>query len=512
MTQEAGGGTVARGMYHLFLGNTTSTLLMAITSIFIARFLGPDRYGLYSIAILPVSYLMVISGLGISTAATRFPAKYIGEGNEKEASSFVLSMTAFQGIIAVLLAILTLPLSSAVASFLNRPALASLIPLVLAGFVGQALYTTVTAGYQGLGRMDRSASLQVILAASKLVISVSLVLAGLAVTGALIGYSSSYVLTGVVGVAAVVAMCRRLRLGRFYADVKVAMHYAFPLYAGSLIGGFLGPIQGTLLAHFTTNVNIGGYGAASNISTLITLFVYPIGTALFPLFSRLADDRAVLAATYKTTVKYATLFVAPVTMLLMALCVPVSQAVYGRAYAFSATYLLLVVSPNLFVGFGWISQGALLNAMGRTRKTLIVGIVSSAASFAASFALVVPFGVYGVILAGMAGSITSLIVAWWMISGELGTNVEVSDVFRIYLASAGAALLVFPVTYLPLHPILVTLLGGVAYLLLFFPLLSVFKAVTREEVTALQGYFGKTGPFLLFLRFAVRYYDLFARD
>jgi hypothetical protein len=57
----------------------------------------------------------------------------------------------------------------------------------------------------------------------------------------------------------------------------------------------------------------------------------------------------------------------------------------------------------------------------------------------------------------------------------------------------------------------VTLLGGAAYLLLFFPLLSVFKAMTKEEVAALEGYFGNTGPFLPFLRFAVRYYDLFAR-
>jgi O-antigen/teichoic acid export membrane protein len=89
---------------------------------------------------------MVIGGLGISTAATRFPAKYQGEGKGGEAVSFVCSMTAFQGIVAITLAAATVPLSLAIADFLNRPELAPLIPLVAISFVGQALYAVVTSG------------------------------------------------------------------------------------------------------------------------------------------------------------------------------------------------------------------------------------------------------------------------------------------------------------------------------------------------------------------------------
>lgn len=508
MKAEEGGGTVAKGMYHLFLGNTTATFFLAITSIFVGRLLGPDLYGLYVIAIIPASYLIVVAGLGLPSAATRFAAKYQGEGKAGEAASFLYSITAFQGMVAVILAAATVPLSLAIANFLSRPELAPLIPLIAICFLGESLYNVATSGFQGLGRMDRSAFLQVLNAIVKLSASISLVLAGFAVTGALVGFTLSYIVAGLIGALALVAFSHRPMLSRFASDVGVALRYSLPLYAGSLISGFLGPIQGTLLAHFTTNTNIGGYGAAANISTVIALFSYPIATALFPLFSRLGDDRRLLAITYRTTTKYSTLFVAPVTMLLMALCVPVSQAVYGTAYTFSAIYLLLSIAPNLLVGFGSFSQGPLLLALGRTRKVFWAVILGAVASLGLSIALVMPFGVIGILMAGAVGGATTLVVAWTFISRELGANARVSDVTRIYVSSAVTAVVTFFVSYLPLHPILVTILGGAVYLLLFIPTLAATRALTNDDLVSLETYFGKTGPFALLLRFGIRYYRL----
>ncbi|HVP24246.1 MAG TPA: oligosaccharide flippase family protein [Conexivisphaerales archaeon] len=512
MKESEEGTTVTKGMYHLFLGNTTATFLMAVTAILVTRLLGPEKYGLYVIAILPTSYLIVIAGLGISGAVTRFTAKYIGEGRVDDAKSFLLSMTTLQGLVAIALALLAIPMSGMIARFLSRPELAPLIPLVTLGFVGQSLYNVVTSGYQGLGRMDRSATLQVLLAVLKLALSAGLVLAGYAVTGALVGYSFSYAVAGLVGVAAVVALTRRFPLGRLRDDVKVALPYSLPLYLATLLGGFIGPIQGTLLAYFTTNRNIGGYGAANNISTFISLVAYPISTALFPLFSRLSDDRQLLGKTYRNSVKFSTLFVVPVTLVLMALSIPVSQAIYGSAYTFSAIYLFLGVSPNLFVGFGNLSQGPLLNGLGKTRKVLLATIVGSAVSLGSSVALVAPFGVIGIIAAGMAGSAAALVASWVMVSKELGDNARLSEVARIYVAAAVAAIAVVPISWLSLHPIVVTLLGCVAYLILFVPLLAVTKSLTDEDLAVLQTYFKGTGPFVSLLRLGIKYYGFFRRS
>ena len=60
------------GMYQLFLGNGLSTGLLAISSIIVARLLGPANYGLYSIALILPSFVVLIGQFGLGAAATRF--------------------------------------------------------------------------------------------------------------------------------------------------------------------------------------------------------------------------------------------------------------------------------------------------------------------------------------------------------------------------------------------------------------------------------------------------------
>lgn len=62
----------ARGSFFLFVGKTSSTVIMAIASILVARLLGPENYGLYVIAMIPSSFLIAFSDFGISSALTSF--------------------------------------------------------------------------------------------------------------------------------------------------------------------------------------------------------------------------------------------------------------------------------------------------------------------------------------------------------------------------------------------------------------------------------------------------------
>jgi hypothetical protein len=96
-----------------------------------------------------------------------------------------------------------------------------------------------------------------------------------------------------------------------------------------------------------------------------------------------------------------------------------------------------------------------------------------------------------------------LVVAGFAVTGALIG-------YSLSYVVAGAAGAVFPVSCLPLHPILLTLLGGAAYLLLFVPILAVAKALSSDDLASLETYFGGTGPFALLLRLGIRYYSLLA--
>jgi O-antigen/teichoic acid export membrane protein len=126
--QESAAASAVRGMYHLFLGNTTYTVLLAITAIIVGRVLGPDRYGLYTIALILPPFAFLAGKFGLDSAATRYAARLRSEGLEKEAVSFAYATTIVELAISLVIFLPLVWLSGAVSSqVLNRPELGSVV-------------------------------------------------------------------------------------------------------------------------------------------------------------------------------------------------------------------------------------------------------------------------------------------------------------------------------------------------------------------------------------------------
>ncbi|MEM3803965.1 MAG: oligosaccharide flippase family protein, partial [Conexivisphaerales archaeon] len=365
-------GTVdhpARGAYHLFVGNFSYTFLVAIASIVIARLLGPSDYGLYSLALVVPGYLYTAVQLGFNQAAVYYPARYRASGFTDKAYEFIYSVTLFQLLVAAVAIALLIPLTNQIPKLLlDRPELSAIIPFALITVLGHVSYYTVSAGMQGLNRMNWSALLQVLLAVVKLVASVGLVLLGFGVLGAVVGNAAAFILSGFIGLLTIVVYYRKVFPRNFFAHVKTALTYSIPLYIAALVSGLVGPIQNTFLAIFVINQEIGGFSSAGNLGALITLFVYPIATVLFPLFSSISDDRQKLLDLYRLSIRYSTLIIVPITLFLLVAATPIASAVYGRAYSFSGNYLRVMILPNLLVGFGSIVQASLLNSVMKNRS------------------------------------------------------------------------------------------------------------------------------------------------
>ena len=73
----------ARGGFFLFTGNASSLAILAIGSIILARLLGPENYGLFSLSLVVPSILVGFLDLGVRSALVRFSAKFRAEGKQK---------------------------------------------------------------------------------------------------------------------------------------------------------------------------------------------------------------------------------------------------------------------------------------------------------------------------------------------------------------------------------------------------------------------------------------------
>jgi O-antigen/teichoic acid export membrane protein len=76
--------TAVEGGFYVFTGNALSTVVLVVASITIARLLGASNYGLYSVALIPSSFMLLFTDFGVNQALVRFLAKLKSEGKEDE--------------------------------------------------------------------------------------------------------------------------------------------------------------------------------------------------------------------------------------------------------------------------------------------------------------------------------------------------------------------------------------------------------------------------------------------
>jgi len=92
----------AQGSIVLLAGNLTATIGQTVASILIARLLGPDNYGSYSLAFVIPSIFQLFTSFGVNTAVTRFVAYHVSRNEDVEAKRFAesaLLLTFLSGVV-----------------------------------------------------------------------------------------------------------------------------------------------------------------------------------------------------------------------------------------------------------------------------------------------------------------------------------------------------------------------------------------------------------------------------
>ena len=86
----------AKGSFHLLWGLVISTVISSIATIFIARLLGSDQYGLYGIVLIGPNLIGVFRDWGINSAMIRYTAQYRSEERISEVKNILISGIIFE--------------------------------------------------------------------------------------------------------------------------------------------------------------------------------------------------------------------------------------------------------------------------------------------------------------------------------------------------------------------------------------------------------------------------------
>ncbi|NLD65557.1 MAG: oligosaccharide flippase family protein, partial [Crenarchaeota archaeon] len=192
----------AKGSFDLLWGLIVSTVISAVGTIFIARLLGSDEYGLYTVVLTVPAIIGIFRDWGVNSAIIKFTAQFRAEGRTNEIRSIFLTGLIFEVSVGLVLTIVSFFLADFLAvSVLNRPTIAPLIQIASLSILAAGLINAATAIFTGYERMKLNSIMLIIQGIIKTTTIIGLVILGLASTGATIGYTVSLIIAGIIGLA-----------------------------------------------------------------------------------------------------------------------------------------------------------------------------------------------------------------------------------------------------------------------------------------------------------------------
>ncbi|MEM2168103.1 MAG: oligosaccharide flippase family protein [Candidatus Bathyarchaeia archaeon] len=479
-----------RGGFFLFAGNASQLVVLAIASIVIARLLGPEDYGLYSLSLVVPSILAGLVDFGIGPALIRFLAKFRSEGETWSVASTLKLGFLFKLAAGVLMSLICLLLSDAIATYaLNRPGIGLFIRLTSLLILFSSIVEILGSSFIGLDRMENYAFMANIQAFAKLLISPLLIILGFSVLGALTGHVVSYFIAGLMGGVILIKYYRGLNRssdGPSLINLKVMMGYGLPLYASALLGLLLAQYQALILAFFASNAEIGNFNVASGLSSTVNVLIFPL-TALFPAFSKLNVNGDELRRAFTLSVKYSALLVIPAAIALSILSKDLVYVLYGHSYGLAPLFLSLYALTFLYVGFGSAVFTHLLSGIGRTSVVLKLNLINLLTFSPMAPVFTRAYGVPGLIVALLISNAFPLTYALHFAIKRLKLSIDFKASLRIYSASLLSALPLLTLLHtLPLNHVLNLFIGGSLFLLAYLTLAPLLGAITSSDLENLR--------------------------
>ncbi|MDW8049443.1 MAG: flippase, partial [Nitrososphaerota archaeon] len=489
--------TSARGGFSLFIGQFLTNVLLAVASIIIARLLGPESLGTYSLSFTFPTLLITITSLGIDSALVMFTARFKGEGRNKLAREYVKAGFIFRLLMGAAGMLVCLAISDIFAeAILQRPELATMIKIASIWILIMAIYNSAQSILIGLEEMGKSALMPFLGATCKTLISPFLIILGLGVTGAVIGHILSYgIATAAGSIILLATVTKRMGDRTAYEGetpsiiIRNMIAYSLPLYVLSLVSIIVSQFQLIILANFVPDVEIGNYTVAMNLSALITVLTFPISTTLFPAFSKLSADRdgEEIKSLFKLSTKYSSLVIIPVSTAVIILAREIVLIFYGEGYSLAPPYLALYAITFLYAGLGSLAISNFFNGIGETRITLATGILNAGVLIPSAYLLTKHYGVSGLIIAIIISGIASLAYGLLTAHRKFKVAPDIKNSLHIYATSALSTIPLIAFLHTsPFNILINTIIGTSIYLAAYLTFLPLLKAINSKDIENLK--------------------------
>jgi len=339
---------VAKGTFWSFLAQIISYSTGFIMSVFFARWLEPENYGLIPLTMTIVTVFGIFSDFGVNASSSKYISEYrakdIGLIKSIIKDGFILKL-----IFSFTVSIICFFFSKIIAEFMHMMRLQLLLQIssVMIFFISfLGFFNAIFQGFQRLKFTTLTSFSQNVI---KLIISLGFVYLGYGIIGAIIGYTISFIITALLTLIIIfLKFYNTLPVSNSNKSIrKEILKYSIPLVIVSASNFIYMSSDFLMLGYFTTSSEVGFYNIARKIIELILLPCMALQISLTPMIANLyakgdIESNESAGRLFIYSIKYSLLLMIPATFGLIILAKPLILFLFGEEYIATATLLSLL--------------------------------------------------------------------------------------------------------------------------------------------------------------------------
>jgi O-antigen/teichoic acid export membrane protein len=458
---------IAKNTTVLLLAQIIGYLLALFYTIYTARFLGVEGFGVLSFALAFAGIFSILTDLGLSALTVREVARDLSLASKFVGNTAVLKI----GLSIVTMLILVFLVN--ITGYPQQNAM--VIYFITLSFIMNSFGGIFTSVFQAFEKMEYQSVGQII---NNLMMFGGILLA-IYLNFDVVGFAMIYFIASLISlIYSIIVSCWKFVIPKIEIDTvfwKKILKQSLPIAVAGIFSLIAFRIDMVMLEIMKGSVAVGWYSASYRLMEALIFIPSMYTIAIYPLLSKYhISSRASLESSFRKSFKYLIIIALPIAAATTLLATDIILLVYKTSYMESiiALQILIWALPLIFISY---VQGSTIVSINKQHETVKVTFITMILNIMLNLFLIPKIGYVGAAITTVITELVLFLFYYYIVSQHI-RNI---NALRILAKPLLATLIMCIFIYLAKFHLLIIIPTAT---IVYFVVLFLLKTFTEEDI------------------------------